>query len=328
MKSYDSFTECYYDLLDEVYKKYEWKSSPRGMDVRESLGVSFEIRNPRRRLLCIPERDFSLSYYVAESLWYFLGNNETAWISNYSSFWKKISDDGETANSAYGARIFKKHPLIGDEAVNQWNYVREELKRDPDSRRAVIHIRTPHDSIPELASKDMPCTLTLQFFIRDERLFMITNMRSSDLIFGISYDVPFFTLLQERLAHELGVGLGTYRHVSGSLHIYQRHFEMAEAMLKGRKGLVALDLLDDEPPPYPGDCPAEKLDRIQESARELNGREWMMKLIHDHVEPLDSYWRDWAKILVAHRCRKVGLEDVSRDLLKSLDFRGYRGFDR
>jgi thymidylate synthase len=298
------------------------------MDIRESLGVSFEIRNPCRRLLHIPERDFSLSYYVAESLWYFLGNNETAWIANYSSFWKKISDDGETANSAYGARIFKRHALIGDSAVNQWQYIKEELERDPDSRRAVIHIRTPHDSIPELASKDVPCTLTLQFFIREGRLFMITNMRSSDLIFGISYDVPFFTLLQERLAHELGVGLGTYRHVSGSLHIYQRHFEMAEAMLKNRKLKGELRLLNDAPPSWPGPCPTEKLDRIQESARALNGREWMMKLIHDQVEPLDPYWRDWAKILVAHRCRKVGLDDVSHDLLRSLDFEGYREFDR
>ena len=77
-----------------------------------------------------------------------------------------------------------------------------------------------------LAVKDVPCTLTLQFFIRDGKLHQIASMRSSALIFGISYDVPAFTFFQEMFANELNVELGTYVHISNSLHVYERHFDM------------------------------------------------------------------------------------------------------
>ena len=117
-------------------------------------------------------------------------------IEPSSSTQDKISDDGLTANSAYGARIFKKNKIIANETLNQWEYVKNELMNDPDSRRAVVHIRVPQDSAT--AKLDVPCTLTLQFFIRDKKLHMIVNMRSSDIIFGLTYDVPAFTLFQEK----------------------------------------------------------------------------------------------------------------------------------
>ena len=355
MRSYQSFTECYYDLIDELTNRYEYESAPRGMSIRESLAVQFEITNPRDRLLYVPERKFSLSYMIAELVWYFSGNNTTAWIANYSKFWANLSDDGETANSGYGARLFRPHPRLADGKLNQWDYVVEELRRDHDSRRAVMHIRTPWDSLPEYASKDVPCTLTLQFFIREEKLHMIASMRSSDIIRGIAYDVPFFTMLQEALALELGVGLGTYRHISGSLHVYERHYKMCEKILSGvqwgedkiiehfpfdakqiRHDKIEVKVLPRSMPmpPLPDlpFGPVKMLDQIQAAARATTWER--VTELEDQWVGLEStglddeYWIDWAKVLLAHRAGKLKEPEFKRNILNSVSFDGYKFFDK
>lgn len=47
-------------------------------------------------------------------------------------------------------------------------------------------------------------------------------MRSCDLWYGFPYDVFNFCNLQVLLSMELGVELGTYTHICGSLHLYER----------------------------------------------------------------------------------------------------------
>lgn len=329
MKVFSSFTEAYLGLLKDVYEDSEFSSSPRGHRIREKLGVSFRITNVRDRLPYIRGREFSVAYFVAESLWYLSGNDSTDWISNYSSFWKNISDDGSTANSAYGARIFKPHSRIAstiDSTWNQWEYVLNELSSDPDSRRAVIHIRSPQDSI--LASKDVPCTLSLQFFLRSDKVHMIVSMRSSDLILGIAYDVPAFTLFQELLAvqltHKLGrkIDVGEYTHMSNSLHIYERHFDMVEKILKESYHTTL------EMPRLPDGMQMEKMLKFEKICRNAQDIRSIILALED--TELDEYWNDWCVILASHRAGKIS-EDSYRDqqdLLKSTNFSGYRFFNK
>jgi thymidylate synthase len=66
-------------------------------------------------------------------------------------------------------------------------------------------------------------------------------MRSNDLIWGVPYDVFVFTFLQELAAMELQVGLGTYHHFAGSLHIYDRHFNLVDEILSNNDD-YALDI--------------------------------------------------------------------------------------
>jgi thymidylate synthase len=56
-------------------------------------------------------------------------------------------------------------------------------------------------------------------------------MRSNDLVWGLPYDVFFFTMLQELLAQKLGLDLGVYIHGAGSLHLYERHTALARRVL-------------------------------------------------------------------------------------------------
>ena len=105
--------------------------------------------------------------------------------------------------------------------VNQLEYVLRVLKESPESRQAVIHIKEPRNTF-ENPTDDLNCTVCLQFFIRDRKLYMTTYMRSNDLWLGFPYDVFNFTALQIYIAMQLDVELGTYTHISGSLHLYEK----------------------------------------------------------------------------------------------------------
>jgi thymidylate synthase len=48
-------------------------------------------------------------------------------------------------------------------------------------------------------------------------------MRSNDIWMGFPYDVFSFTAMQCLMAMELGLGIGTYTHIAGSLHLYERN---------------------------------------------------------------------------------------------------------
>lgn len=323
---YDNFTTCYLDLARQVFEEPEFESAPRGMSVKEKLACKFTITNPLDRIPYVPERKFSTTYVVAELLWYLSGSDLTEWIANYSSFWNNISDDGKTANSAYGARIFKPHPRIASGKFSQWDYIINELKNDPDSRRAVVHIRSPWDSIE--AKLDVPCTLSLQFFIRDEKLHLVAHMRSSDLILGIAYDIPAFTLLQELMALELGVKVGSYTHVSNSLHIYERHYDMVEAMLRKEAVQRSLQLHRDigPMPPLPSMPPVEGLFTLEADIRDASTIDELNSLVTNSPLFLGSdekYWVDWARVLAAHRAGKLKNKQAKVDLLNSTSFKGY-----
>ena len=83
------------------------------------------------------------------------------------------------------------------------------------------------------ATKDTPCTLSLQFLLRDGRLNLTTTMRSNDVWTGVPYDMFSFCSMQVMMAMTLGVGVGTYTHQAGSLHIYERNLPDGEKTLEG-----------------------------------------------------------------------------------------------
>ncbi len=323
MREFENFTECYLSLADELINDSEFDVSPRGMRVKEKLAVSFKIKDPRNRLPHIPARKFSVPYFVGEMIWYLTGENSTDWISKYSSFWRGISDDGVTANSAYGARIFNRYHKIAGGNLIQWDHIKSILKKDPDSRRAVIHIKDPWDSVD--SKLDVPCTLTLQFFIRDSKLHLVVNMRSSDLVFGLSYDVPAFTIMQELMAIELGVELGEYIHVSNSLHVYERHFGMLEKMVEEEQVQSARSRLGDR-----GSMPAitdlpdtTALHFYERRIQECDNSGSMKQIISEAENNMSDFWIDMLKIVAFHRCKTIDLLEDAKGIRSSVSYAGY-----
>lgn len=222
-----SFKECLGELLE-----YGVETQPRGEKVKEIINYSIVIENPRNRVVTFADRKTSLKYLLGEWIWYLSGSPNVQDINMYSKFWEAIAKEDGTVNSNYGTRIFGHSKLY---PFNQWNKAKELLKSDKDSRQAIIRINHADDYT--YSNKDVPCTLTLQFFIRKNKLHLIVNMRSNDIWRGYCNDQFQFTMLQELMMLELRefypeLELGKYYHNAASMHIYEMHFEAAKKILK------------------------------------------------------------------------------------------------
>lgn len=210
--------------MDTIYQKLIDQIMIHGQkvdDTMELLNVSFTLTNPLNNLVSV--RDISLRYLFGELIFNLQKDNSLKFISKFSKMWERLSDDNKTVNSAYGYIIHRKHEY------DQLRTAIHELKLFRDSRRAIININTPNETYS--SSNDVPCTLTIQFLIRNNHLHMIVNMRSNDMYFGLPYDAPYFIMLQLQVLKEYNamcvtqdqlIKLGTYTHNAASLHIYDK----------------------------------------------------------------------------------------------------------
>ena len=79
-------------------------------------------------------------------------------------------------------------------------------------------------------TKDVPCTYSINFKIRNNELIMTVHMRSQDAIFGLGNDLPSFSIIHEMVYICLRdiyseLKMGDYYHTVDSFHIYEKHFK-------------------------------------------------------------------------------------------------------
>jgi thymidylate synthase len=211
----DEAFESWYKLLTTDIKE---ETSRDGEVIGEIINAITVIKDPTRCIMKNNIRKLSIRYCIGELLWYLSGNENLSAIQHFSSAWNRMSDDGETVNSNYGNLIQTYY------GFNQLSMCEQLLKENPNTRQAIIHLK-PIRNVIKHPTKDLPCTISLQFFIRNNKLYMTTYMRSNDIWMGFPYDVFQFTCMQILLAMRLNVDLGTYTHVAGSLHLYKRNYK-------------------------------------------------------------------------------------------------------
>jgi len=195
-------------------------SSPRGMKCLEVENFEY-ILPPRVRFANFESRKLSLDYIKREFLWYLNADKYDTSIEKYAKMWTTIKSHDGVINSNYGQYIFGEN--------GSFNYVVETLKHDKDSRRAVMIIL--NSSHLYISNPDVPCTYSLSFRIRDNKLNMSVRMRSQDAILGMGSDAPTFSFIHEMVYFTLlesykDLIIGDYNHAADSFHIYERHFGM------------------------------------------------------------------------------------------------------
>ena len=213
----DALLKLYPALLARSHEAMTIKAS-RG-ETAEVIGALIEIRNPRARLSRSETRG-KLYSSLGELLWYLSKDNRLDFIAPYVPRYSDESEDGVTIYGGYGPRLF------GPNGEGQVKRVIGLLTERPTSRRAVIQIFDKEDIANN--HKEVPCTTTLQCFVRDEKLDMVVTMRSNDAYFGLPHDVFCFTMLQEIIARSLCRDVGCYRHFAGSMHIYKERWDDAQ----------------------------------------------------------------------------------------------------
>lgn len=193
-----------------------FESSPRGMPIRERLGVSLRLLDTPGCVIGIPERKLNYHFMVAEFWWIASGCNDVDMISKYCDTIHRFSDDGQTFFGAYGPPW-----------TSQLEYIVAKLREDPDSRQAVLTIWRQNPG----KTKDVPCTVAMQYIVREGQLNTIVTMRSSDAWLGLPYDLFNFSRLGGIIAGKLGLHQGWVQLNLGSLHLYERDIPRARGVI-------------------------------------------------------------------------------------------------
>ena len=224
MEVYNSIDEMFVETINDLMLSGDRLDSRNGGSV-EVLGYCARLRQPAFNMLRNTERKVSRAYGLAELMWYLGGLHSIHWLTPFAPSYVNYSDDGRTAYGAYGPRGLSLRHLT---------HVAEILSDSPESRQCVLPIWDPSDllTVKGKASKDIPCTVSLKFYVRNDKLNMIADMRSNDVWLGMPYDVFCFTTIQLIVATELGLRCGWYQHQAGSMHLYDKNIDRARKALK------------------------------------------------------------------------------------------------
>lgn len=282
------YSDNFNDIFCEIYEyinKYGDVTNPRELKCTEIICPQIVLSNPLNCLITIKERKLNYAYSIIEKFMYLSGVSYPSIILEYNSnMINFINEETRDFDGAYGLRI-------NDEKVNQFVWCYEKLVRDKDTRQAVITIHNASDCKD---SKDITCTLSLQFLIRNNKLNLVCNMRSNDLLWGTCLDFPAFCFLQEVMCSWLkeyypNLELGHYIHQPASLHYYN-NFE-------------------------------DKIKKIVEKRNEVNKRKNpifnLTFLETNHI--IDDFWRQEENIRVRrfyHKTRYPIINEYLEQLLK------------
>jgi thymidylate synthase len=218
VKAYQTLQEGYAEICKAVLTHGEL-TSPRGQKTREILNPTIYIADPSSTLPVGIGRQCSLAVAAVEAVQLCGAFHDpelmVAAAPHFEEFREPYTRD---MYGAYGRRISRQAHI----AVRK-------LEWDRDSRQAVVTLWDPGlDNQPD--KLDYPCTVSLQFLIRADKLLLTTNMRSNDAWLGLAYDLFQFSQLQWTVANMLGIEAGSLCHRPVSLHLYQRNWDDVEKL--------------------------------------------------------------------------------------------------
>ena len=197
----------------EYFYKTISKHGVRFADTRALFNIGFAIHRPTLNAIVTEERDWKLDYAKAEWQWYLSGDKNISKLGDIygkvPEIWKRMADGDGNVNSNYGYQWQRNKQL--DKVISL-------LKREKYTRQATISIYDGKEI--DKYTYDTPCTYAVQFTIVDNRLNMCVTMRSNDLWYGFCNDQYQFSRLQELVAKEINMDIGTYYHFAHNLHIY------------------------------------------------------------------------------------------------------------
>lgn len=298
------------DILIRLYRdfseeKWQCVDSSKGKNYEKS-GVLIKLSNPLSRI-SKTEGKGTIFSCIGELIWYLSGSKSLNHIQYYLRNYDQFSDDSKTVFGAYGPRIF------GPKRRNQIEKIIKILNEKPNTRQAVVQIFSRNDIIKY--HKDIPCTCTMQFIIRKNRLQLFVCMRSNDIYKGLPHDIFSFTMIQEIVARRLGIELGEYSHYTTSLHLYKKDIESAHRCAsEGWQESL-------EMPPMP----QLNIGKNIKNLIAIESKIRYGKLQYPNFSFGDPYWDDLVKVLIFFwHCKNEKSMHLLRQIEQSVEHDAYR----
>ena len=207
-------------FIDELHDE-AFTEDRTGQKTIELLGASFLADEPA--IFGTP----SEKYIDAEIDWYSSGStniNDIHPDKEPPAAWVYAANEHGEINSNYG------HLIWSSKYHDQYQNVLDELISNPDSRRASMIYTRPSiwSEYDENGKNDFICTNSVTYYIRNDELQAVVQMRSNDVVFGYKNDVAWQQHVLELLASDLDINPGFIQWQVQNLHVYERHFHLVK----------------------------------------------------------------------------------------------------
>ena len=165
---------------------------------------------------------------IHELLWFLSGDTNVRYLQeNGVRIWNEWADENGNLGPVYGSQ-WRSFTGRDGKTVDQIQWVIDEIKRNPDSRRLIVSAWNPAE-LDKMALP--PCHLLFQFYVANGKLSCQLYQRSGDTFLGVPFNIASYALLTHMVAHVTGLEVGDFVHTMGDAHLYLNHIEQVKLQL-------------------------------------------------------------------------------------------------
>lgn len=216
----------YLSLANSVLINGTKRYNRTGIDTISIFGAEL-VHDMSQGMPVLTTKKINFRACVHELLWFLKGDTNIKYLTdNNVHIWDAWADENGDLGPIYG----KQWTQFGPNKVNQIDYVINEIKTNPYSRRIVLCGWNPSDmqdmSVP-------PCHVLYQFYADpvSKELSLQVYMRSADIFLGLPFDIAEGALLLSMIAKVTGYKPRMLRYMLGDAHIYANHLEQVTTQL-------------------------------------------------------------------------------------------------
>ncbi|PJA99141.1 MAG: thymidylate synthase [Ignavibacteriales bacterium CG_4_9_14_3_um_filter_30_11] len=213
----------YLDLVKLVLKEGILKKNRTGIDTISYFGAFYKVDISKGFPLLTTKQMYWKSL-LHEMLWYLSGEDHIRNLTKKTKIWDAWADENGNLDTAYGnywrhfpSAIKNKNGEWEVREIDQIQFVIDEIRKNPNSRRLVVSAWEPGNAI---SSKLPPCHYTYTFNVTNGKLNCHLTQRSGDIALGIPFNLAAYSLLTQIIAQEVDLDLGYFAHSIVDAHIY------------------------------------------------------------------------------------------------------------
>jgi thymidylate synthase len=242
----------YHKLLEDILEHGEDVNDRTGVGTRSIFGYQMRF-DLSAGFPAITTKKLAWKAAVGELLWFLEGSTDerrlaeltfgkdrkelvgrtTIWTANADAQGKALgyvnNEFTKELGPVYGAQWRKfDHNDNGYCAVDQIQWLLNEINANPDSRRLILSAWNPNQ-LHQMALP--PCHTFSQFRVYNGKLSCQMYQRSADAFLGVPFNIASYSLLTHIIARECDLEVGDFVHTIGDAHIYHNHFDQVKEQL-------------------------------------------------------------------------------------------------
>ena len=217
----------YHDYLKHILENGVRKEDRTGVGTISVFGYQMRF-DLQEGFPAVTTKKLHFRSIIHELLWFLKGDTNIKYLNeNGVTIWDEWADENGDLGPVYGKQWVSWETVDG-RVINQIEWLINEIKRNPDSRRLVVSAWNVGE-LDEMAL--MPCHALFQFYVAEGKLSCQLYQRSCDSFLGVPYNIVSYALLTHIIAQQCDLEVGDFVWTGGDCHIYLNHLEQVENQL-------------------------------------------------------------------------------------------------